>query len=190
MTILEREQALIKAMHEQHFQPFFDGDREDAQQTLDDAFTRLITYQNSVIKESAMSPILYGCYADDPEKLQNARMNLDKTRRIHHDAAIASCNMLNRICDGYGVEPLVPVDTKDRYAVADYISQFCSELYETGQGRHATTANQWYEHNKHRTNEYATDHITHRMSERAKQANSDFGHLLNDPSSDTQEIQP
>lgn len=177
-SILERERNLITAMKNQHFQPFFEGDVDDAYETLDHAFKSLIEYQNSVIHECVMQPIINFRYEGDPQAIQEARMKFDRTRRINHDAAIASVNMLNRICDKYGVEPIAPIDTKDRYAVADFIGEFCAELYETGQGHNDIhTADQLYKHRQGRSDRYPTDHITKRIEERKAELNAKFGCL-------------
>lgn len=128
MTILERERNLINAMKSQNFEPFFDGDSEDAYDTITGAMSSFVDYQNHVINMSILQPTIYARY--DGEELRDKIQNLDSTRKIKHDSAIANANMLNRICDKYGVAPLVPVNTQDRYEIADFIGQFCSEIYE------------------------------------------------------------
>lgn len=159
-TILERERNLINAMRAQNFQPFFEGDKADAYYTIEKALKSMIEYQNCVIQQAAVLPILNFRY-NTPEEIQDVRIRLDQNRRISHDAAIANLNMLNRICNGYQVEPIAPIDTSDRYAVADFIGELCGELYESGQNKnHIKTADQLYQHRKRRMDTYPTDDLS------------------------------
>lgn len=141
MSILQQERNLIQAMQKQNFEPFFDGDKEDAYDTIANAMSSFVDYQNHVINMSIVQPIIYQRY--EGAEIRDKVMELDSTRKIKHDAAIANANMLNRICEGYGIAPMVNVDTKDRYAVADFIGQFCSEIYEENKsGAHLTREQQ------------------------------------------------
>lgn len=132
-AILERERQLLKAMQEQDFQPFFDGDRDDAFNTIAEAFNSFSAYQNTVIRMTAMQPIIYAhC---EGEELRDKMTDLDNTRHSAHESAIANLTMLNRICDAYRTERIADIDTKDRYQVADFVGQYCAEVYETGKSR-------------------------------------------------------
>ena len=127
-TIIERERNLINAMKQQNFEIFFEGNPDDAYNTIVDAMGSFVEYQNHVINMGIVQPTLYARYKG--QELRDKVSDLDERRTIKHDSAIANMSMLNRICDSYGVERIAPVDTNDRYAVAAFIGDFCAEIYE------------------------------------------------------------
>lgn len=115
-------------MKEKNFSKFFNGNADDAYDTITDAMDSFVEYQNHVINMGVVQPTLHARY--EGQKHRDKLEELDRTRKIKHDAAIANASMLNRICDHYGIERIVPVDTNDRYAIADLIGDFCAEVYE------------------------------------------------------------
>lgn len=140
-TILEKEKNLIKAMQGQDFQPYFNGDREDAFETISSAFGSFLSYQNTVIRMTAMQPLIYA--RSEGEGLRDKMENLDSARRSAHESAIASITMLNRICDAYGIERITDIDTTDRYQVADFVRRYCAEIYEAGKSRNPEGQPAW-----------------------------------------------
>ena len=130
-TITERQNNLIRAMKQQNFQQFFDGDAQDAYETLTSAMESLVNYQNSVISMETQMKFLR--FIKEGQDFRDAVVQLDTNRRYKHDAAIANLNILNRISEAYGVEPFCPVDTSDRHAAADFIGEWCNEMYNNGQ---------------------------------------------------------
>ena len=107
-TITERQNNLIRAMKQQNFQQFFDGDAQDAYETLTSAMESLVNYQNSVISMETQMKFLR--FIKEGQDFRDAVVQLDTNRRYKHDAAIANLNILNRISEAYGVEPFCPVD--------------------------------------------------------------------------------
>lgn len=132
-TILERERQLLRAMKEQDFQPYFNGDRGDAFNTIAGVFDSLLEYQNAVIRMTAMQPIIRARY--EGQELREKMADLDSIRHSSHEAAIANIAMLNRICDAYGAEKIADIDTTDRYQVADFVGEYCAEIYGAGKSR-------------------------------------------------------
>lgn len=57
-------------------------------------------------------------------------MELDRQRRITHEAAIASVSALERIAGMYGVSPLFTGDKDDRDQVADFCLEFVVKIYD------------------------------------------------------------
>ena len=135
MRILENIKKLIVAMKEQDFIPFFDGYAEDALTTIDDCLSSMVNYQNSVITMEFRIPIVRMRY--DGDALRDAIQNMDATRRAAHESAIVKCRMLNRISAAYGCGNVIPVNTDDRYEVADFIGVFCDEMFRSGQSNRA-----------------------------------------------------
>lgn len=129
-TILQRQDALIKAINTKGAMNF--DDKDDAYDTIGHCMESFINYQNSVIHMSIMQPIIYAKY--DGQEIRDRVQDMDSRRRIAHESAISNANILNRICDMYDVDHIVNVDTSDRHAVADFIGDFCNEMYENGQG--------------------------------------------------------
>lgn len=138
-TFLEKEKQLIKAMQQKNFQPFFEGDKNDAFDTLAKALDSFSTYKNSVIRMTVMQPTIYAKY--EGQDLRDKISNLDSNRRSAYESAITNINMLNRICDAYGTERFADIDTKNRYQVANFVGQYCAEIYETGKSKNTETQN-------------------------------------------------
>lgn len=132
-TFLEKEKQLIKAMQQKDFQPFFEGDKNDAFDTLAKALDSFPAYKNSVIRMTVMQPIIYARY--EGQDLRDKISNLDSNRRSAYESAIANISMLNRICDAYGTERFADIDTKNRCQVANFVGQYCAEVYETGRSK-------------------------------------------------------
>lgn len=159
-TILEREQNLIKAMKQQNFQTFFEGDSEDAFNDIGRALDAFPNYMNTVVRMTHMQPIIYARY--EGQEVRDRISELDNRRRSAHEHAISSITMLNRICDAYGTERIADIDTTDRYAVADFVGQYCSEIYESGKSKNPEankikTMDQLMEHRNGRSDEYPRD---------------------------------
>ena len=173
MEITKKLQNLFIIMKQNDYQIMFKGDDDRAVNYIGKTLKGMVDYQNAVIQETAMMPIYTVRYADDPESLRDIRMQMDRTRRINHDAAISDLKKLNRICENYGVEPIANVDTEDRYAVADFIGQFCAEVYEQGQDHDSIkTADQLYEHRKGRDDVYDSNNVISRLDQRIQELNA------------------
>jgi len=129
MGILQKEKDLLKAMDRQGYEKMFDS-RDDALDFITDCFSSLVDYQNVVINQVVMTPIYYQRF--EGEELRDRVQSLDEKRRSIHDKTIGKVAQLNRICDKYHVPHIAEIDTSDRYAVADFVGQFCYEMYEAG----------------------------------------------------------
>ena len=80
-TYLQKEENLIKAMKAEQFQ-LFDGDRDDAYDTLERALVSFPDYANTVIRMQVMMPIWRNRY--DGEELRDRISDIDSTRHIRH----------------------------------------------------------------------------------------------------------
>ena len=70
----------------------------------------------------------------DTQEYQEAISRTDTSRRNAHEAAIASTNMLNRICDSVGVARVYD-GPDDRIAIGDFCGQIVNEFFEDRSGR-------------------------------------------------------
>lgn len=64
------------------------------------------------------------------DELREAVMNIDRRRRNYHEAAIASCKMINRFAHASGVNDIFVGNVDDRYQVADFCLEITSTLYQ------------------------------------------------------------
>lgn len=87
-------------------------------------------YMNVVVREQIMIPIWKNTL-DGPEYREQVQ-SIDASRRNWHNNAINSINILNRVSDKLGLPPFATVDTDDRHAVAEFIEDYCCEIYEHG----------------------------------------------------------
>ena len=164
-SIVEKQTALLQAMKQQNYQHFFEGDKDDALDTISDAMNSFVEYQNSVINMAIMQPLLYARY--EGEELRDRVMNLDQTRRFKHESAIASSNMLNRICNAYGVEPFVnipdgPVEDQ-RAAVAEFTGTFCQEMYDSKRTRSPKESYEIFQEHVNQHKPYESGQIRSRL---------------------------
>ena len=173
-SIIEREQNLIRAMKEQDFQPFFEGDSDDAFDDIGRALDAFPNYLNTVVRMTTMQPIIYARY--EGQEIRDRISDLDSRRKSAHEHAISSITMLNRICDAYGTERIADIDTTNRYEVADFVGQYCAEVYETGKSKdlkeveNIKTMDAIMELRADRTDEYPND-----SKDRLAQLSARFG---------------
>lgn len=127
-SYLEKQRDLIEKMRGS------DGKLDEMSEGfLTRAFTTFPDYANVVIRQQAMIPIWQARY--DGQELRDRISEIDTTRRNMHEAAIASANMLNRMCAKNGLEPFFEGDTNDRHAVADFVGDYVNEVYNHGIGK-------------------------------------------------------
>lgn len=91
----------------------------------------LVNYFNIVVKTmytiSTTSPSNFFSQQDYVAEVQR----LDLSRKLSHDSAISSLNILNRIAESVGMEKISgDLDTSDRNAVGDFIGIFVMQIYE------------------------------------------------------------
>jgi hypothetical protein len=67
--------------------------------------------------------------ADSPAEYQGIVNELDTGRRYAHEAAIASINMIDRICDKLGVEPVYG-GSQDRTEIGDFCGKIVGEYFD------------------------------------------------------------
>lgn len=132
MNYLAKEEELINAMRADDFD-LFDGNKEDAYDTLAHALESFVTYANTVIRMTVMIPIWRNRF--EGSDLRDKIQGIDAARRANHEAAISSIAMLNRIMKAHGLEPFAEIDVTDRYQVADFVGAFISEIYEDGKSK-------------------------------------------------------
>lgn len=124
-----KQNAILAKLKETDYE-LFGGRKDEALDQLADCLESFPTYANVIIREQIMIPIWHQRYegADFREAVQG----LDHTRRIMHDGAVTNLNILNRMSNALGLEPFADIDTKDRYAVADFVGQYVNEMYNNG----------------------------------------------------------
>lgn len=125
----------ISKLKETSYSIFSDEDttyeeaREYAEKTISDAIRSFANYVCCVAHMQRMIQVWVMSSRYKGKEFRDKVEDLDRKRRIAHDAAIANLSMLNRICDTLDVERF-EVNLNDRYAVGDWIGMFCAELYQ------------------------------------------------------------
>lgn len=156
MNFRQKEETIIKTMAERNYD-MFDGNKNEALDFLGAQLESFPRYANSVIRMEQMQPILYARY--EGQELRDRVTDMDKNRRIAHEAAISSLNVLNRFSKNLGLEPFADIDTTDRYKVADFVGQYCNEVYLNRSG------GDMYQATKDRTEDFDTKKHADRMQE-------------------------
>ena len=91
-------------------------------------FDSFIGYVNAVYEmETSISLARFRC--DDVRDYQDAVTRLDSSRRVAHDGAITSVNIINRMCDMVGVEHVYD-GTQERNEIGDFCGHFVNEYFE------------------------------------------------------------
>jgi len=84
-----------------------------------------------VEKVNAMeTAINIGRYRMEPEEYREYVMELDRIRKIAHDALIADTKMLNRICEIYNYPPIYTGSLDDRNEIAEFAKKIVDEFFE------------------------------------------------------------
>ena len=129
LDIITGYRNLLSAMNEKCEPEYRD---EDMQMICDEA-KHFADYVKCVYDEEFENSLAREKYKDDPAVLRQCIMDTDRRRRIIHDAAIASCSILNRACDRFGTEKFCP-ETDDRIEIADFCARATNEIFWNNAG--------------------------------------------------------
>lgn len=113
----ERFELLVKAA----------GNDEDILTLIEDSMNTLSSYVNAVYAMEVQIQTLR--FRLEGAEYRDAVMELDKRRRSAHEAAIASCSVLNRVASIIGAEAMYTGNLDDRYEVADFCIAIVEELF-------------------------------------------------------------
>lgn len=149
---IEHEKALIGKLQADNF-AMFDGDRDEALDFLAGHLNRFTDYANVVIRSQYMGPLWRATLST--EDYISRTENLDKERRMKHNCAIDSVNILNRMSKNFGLPPFADIDTEERNEVADFCGAFVNQVYNKGIGKDRLFGNM-HEATKGREVEYNT----------------------------------
>lgn len=134
---IKREQELLTKLHKTNY-AMFDGDKAEALDFVASQLEKFPNYANIVIQQQIMQPIWYNRF--EGQELRDHIEGIDSNRRIAHESAIASVNILNRTCSKLGLDKFADIDTTDRHAVADFVGQYVNQLYNNGIGNNFDSA--------------------------------------------------
>lgn len=129
MGYLQKEQRMLQKLVDTNYEAFH-GDKDKALNFMSRRLEVFPEYMNIVVRMETMQPI-WRAQFDGPEYRERVQ-SIDTERKRTHDSAIASVNALNRLSDKLGLPPLSRVDTEDRHAVTEMISEYVSEVYKAG----------------------------------------------------------
>lgn len=132
MNYIDKERNIIKKLKETNY-AMFDGNKDEALDFIGEQLNAFPNYANTVINQQILTPIIYA--REEGENLRDKIQDLDNKRRLAHESAINSVNILNRLSKNLGLEPFADIDTTDRYIVADFVGQYVSQIYQSGQGK-------------------------------------------------------
>lgn len=129
MKFIDKERNILIKLQQTNYE-MFDGNASDAFDFVAAQLEKFPAYTNIVIREQIMQPIWYARF--EGENLRDHIQSMDERRKMAHDGAIKSIDILNRLSKNLGLEPFADVDTKDRHAVAELVGQYVSEVYNNG----------------------------------------------------------
>ncbi|SDF52419.1 Protein of unknown function [Thermoanaerobacter thermohydrosulfuricus] len=82
---------------------------------------------------SMESAILIARFRMEPEDYRNYIMELDRSRKIAHDALIAETKILNKICQIYGYPEIYNGSFENRNEIAEFAKKIVDEFFEKRQ---------------------------------------------------------
>ena len=127
MAGMQSIENLIEVWVKENFESF-DHDKDDALDFLASQLKAFPDYVNIVVNEQIMMPIYQAKY--EGQEYRDAVMDIDKSRRIAHDSAISSVNILNRACDRHGVSLFADIDTSDRHSLSQTRLYMLTHTYD------------------------------------------------------------
>ena len=129
MGYLQKEKQILQRLADTDYETFH-GDKDKALNFMTKKLGVFPEYMGIVVRMETMQPIWRAQF--EGQEYRERVQSIDTERKRTHDSAIASVNALNRLSDKLGLPPFSKVDTGDRHAVADMISEYVSEIYKTG----------------------------------------------------------
>lgn len=118
------------------------GKDDEVFEMVGDALKAFGYYVMSVYEmETRITLLRFRC--NDSAEFQAEVTQLDRSRKLAHDAAIAHCSSLNRIAKQLGIEDVNPCpDTDDRYVIANFCADITMEFFRRGQENHSPISDQ------------------------------------------------
>ena len=127
----ERVTNLLNAIDEQN--PVGTPLRKMCFDMTESGLRSFVDYVNAVYSmETRISIARF--HLDDPAEYQALVKELDTTRRTAHEAAISYANILDRVCEKVGVEPVYG-GSQDRVEIGDFCGSIVNEYFEGRDGR-------------------------------------------------------
>lgn len=127
----QKEIDMIKALDTPAGKQYFDT-KEEGLDFITDRLESFTSYVNVVVRREIMIPAWRAKF--DGQELREKIQKIDSDRKICHDSATDSINILNRLCSNLGLEPFAGVDTSNRRAVADFAGMWVGQMYNNGIG--------------------------------------------------------
>lgn len=100
----------------------------DDLQIVTDAVSDFTSYVKDVDVGEQQIRLAYATL--DGEELRERVANIDARRRSHHETAISSARVLNKMAEIYGVSTIFTGDDSDRLQVADFCLDITVALFE------------------------------------------------------------
>lgn len=95
--------------------------------TIEDSMNSFNDYVNCVNHCEVKIALAYATY--EGQELRDYVTDLDQRRRRHHECAISSTSICNRIAGMYGVDNIFEGDVNDRFQVADFCLEVVNDLF-------------------------------------------------------------
>ena len=127
----ERVSKLMSAIDQQN--PVGSSLRGMCFDMVESGLRSFVDYVNAVYSmETRMAVARF--HIDDPAEYRDLVKELDSARRTAHDAAIASINIMDRMCGSVGTEPIYG-GSQERIDIGDFCGHIVSEYFEGRDGR-------------------------------------------------------
>lgn len=91
----------------------------------------LVDYVKSVYMLEVSLTVARVRLGEDSREFAEHVAELDRKRRVCHEAAIASVSALNRMCDFFKVARVFDGDIDNRYEVADFCGNMVDEVFKS-----------------------------------------------------------
>lgn len=102
---------------------------QDLLKSIDMLFGRFEDYVNTIYNMERLLPILKFRY--EGQEYRDHVMDLDSSRRSAHEAAMASCRTINRICESVGLEHMF-AEYDERSFYTDMLIRLYNDFVSAG----------------------------------------------------------
>lgn len=119
--------GLLDAMEKQSYGRFFRGDRDKALSVLQRHLDNMSRYIDCVYEQESLERHLA---AQACAGLRVAMEDANGRRTAAHNAAMGSLRVVNRIFDGYGLDPFIEIEPSDtRSDIGEKIAAYVSIMF-------------------------------------------------------------
>lgn len=129
---IDKEYKLLSRLYDTDYKAF-GGSQYEASVFVTDKFAAFAHYASAVLLSQSRLPVLHSCV--NGQELRQGVHNIEQNLRAARENAVSAINTLNSMFLSLGMEKFADIDTDDEMQVADFMSDYINELFDSRTGR-------------------------------------------------------